>query len=233
MAFKGKVVIALIPARAGSKGVKKKNLRMVLGSPLLAHTIQAARDAVCVDQVYVSSDDPDALRLAREMGASIVQRAAEAATDSATANEVVIDFLHQLPEGLVAGNPYLVFLQPTSPLRKGRHIDAAFAAMSSVDSNICLSVTELKKTPFKSFTLTAEGRLQSLFDEALTNANRQSLPAVFYPNGAIYIFPLAEFIARATIPSNGGVPYVMSELESVDIDTEEDLAMVEKLCRTN
>lgn len=233
MAFKDKAVIALIPARAGSKGVMRKNLRMVLGKPLLAHTIQAARDAMRIDEVYVSSDDAEILGLAREMNVSAVQRAAEAATDSASANDVVRDFLRQLPETLVVANPYLVFLQPTSPLRTGAHIDAAFAAMFSANSDICLSVTELKKTPFKSFTLTAEGRLQSLFDEALTNANRQNLPVVLYPNGAIYIFPLAEFLARDAIPSNGGVPYIMSERESIDIDTEEDLAMVEKLCRTN
>jgi len=72
-----------------------------------------------------------------------------------------------------------------------------------------------------------------LFEEPLTNANRQNLPVVFYPNGAIYIFPLAEFLARSAIPSNGGAPYIMSEQESVDIDTEEDFAMVEKLCRAN
>ncbi|MBS4020500.1 acylneuraminate cytidylyltransferase family protein [Azonexus hydrophilus] len=233
MAFKGKVVIALIPARAGSKGVKQKNLRMLLGKPLLAHTIQAAHDAARIDRVYVSSDDADALRLAREMGADVVQRAASAATDSATASEVVWDFVRQIPEELTAENPYLVFLQPTSPLRTGNHIDAAFTVMTSTDSNICLSVTELKKTPFKSFTLTADGRLQSLFDEHLTNANRQTLPVAFHPNGAIYIFPLAEFLARTSIPSNGGAPYIMSEQESIDIDTEEDFAMVEKLCRAN
>ncbi|WP_374615162.1 cytidylyltransferase domain-containing protein [Sphingorhabdus sp.] len=233
MAFKDKEVIALIPARGGSKGVKRKNLRTVLGKSLLAHAVQAARDAARVDRVYVSSDDAEILGLAREMGVGVVHRAVEAATDDATANDIVIDFLRQLPESLVTANPYLVFLQPTSPMRTGVHIDAAFDAMSSAGSDMCLSVTELKKTPFKSFTLTAEGRLQSLFDEALTNANRQSLPAVYYPNGAIYIFPFAEFLTRQAFPSNGGVPYIMSERESVDIDTEEDLAMVEKLCHAN
>lgn len=233
MTFRNKEVIALIPARGGSKGVKRKNLRVVLGKPLLAHTIQAARDAGRVDRIYVSSDDAEILGLARGMGVDVVCRAAEAATDQATANDVVMDFFRHLPEVLVAANPYLVFLQPTSPLRTGAHIDAAFDGMSSTDSDMCLSVTELKKTPFKSFTLTSEGRLKSLFDEALTNANRQSLPSVYYPNGAIYIFPFAEFLARRAFPSNGGVPYIMSERESVDIDTEEDLAMVERLCRAN
>lgn len=233
MTYRDKLVIALIPARGGSKGVPRKNLRVVLGKPLLAHTIQAALDASCVDRIYVSSDDGEILGLAGDMGVGMVDRAAEAAADDATANDVVVDFLRQLPEELVVTDPYLVFLQPTSPLRTGAHIDAVFDTMSSAGCDMSLSVSELKKTPFKSFTLTAEGRLESLFDEALTNANRQNLPAVYYPNGAIYVFPFSEFLARHAFPSNGSVPYVMSERESIDIDTEDDLAMVEKLCRVN
>jgi len=233
MTFRNKLVVALIPARGGSKGVKRKNLRIVAGKPLLAHTIHAACDSVMIDRVYVSSDDDDILRLAKEMGVDIIERDAEAAKDSATASDVLNDFLEKLPKTLVAANPYIIFLQPTSPLRKGAHIDAAFDLMLSAQGDMCISVTELKKTPFKSFTLTAEGRLQSLFDESLTNANRQSLPAVYYPNGAIYIFRVAEFFNRSVFPSNGALPYIMSESESIDIDTEDDLALVEKLCYPN
>ena len=67
----------------------------------------------------------------------------------------------------------------------------------------------------------------------MTNANRQSLPEVYCPNGAIYIFSLAKFLEHGAFPSNGGVPYIMSERDSVDIDTEEDLILLEKLCLKN
>ena len=223
-------MIALIPARGGSKGVSRKNLRIVLGKPLVAHTIVAARNSSHIDQIYVSSDCGEILTLAGHMGVGVIHRVAKAALDSATASSVVVDFLGQLPDHIVASNPYLVYLQPTSPLRTAAHIDAAFDSMSLACSSSCLSVTELMRTPFKSFCLNTEGRLQSLFDEALTNANRQSLPSVYYPNGAIYIFSVDEFIARGSFPSNGSVPYIMSEQESIDVDTEEDLAKIEKLC---
>lgn len=211
----------------------RKNLRVVLGKPMVSHAMQAAFDASRVDYIYVSSDEFEILELAKKMGVNAIHRAPEAASDESTADDVVLDFLGQLPQSLVASNPYLVYLQPTSPLRTGAHIDAAFDAMSSASSDVCLSVVELTKTPFKSFRLTVDGRLQALFDEAMTNANRQNFPTVYYPNGAIYVFPIGEFLLRGAIPSNGGVPYIMSEHESIDIDTEEDLAKLENLCRPN
>lgn len=126
-------------------------------------------------------------------------------------------------------DPFLTYLQPTSPLRTAEHIDSAFDEMEAKQGSACLSVVKLKKTPYKSFSLNQNGLLQSLFDENLSNANRQSLPETYYPNGAIYIFLLSEFIRKGAFPSNGSVPFRMSEKESLDIDTEDDIAMMEKL----
>ncbi|QDC51248.1 acylneuraminate cytidylyltransferase family protein [Candidatus Methylopumilus universalis] len=233
MTFNSKLVLALIPGRGGSKGVKRKNLRVVLGKPLIEHTIQAASDSLNIDRIFVSSDDTEILELARENGVDAIKRASMAASDSATAVEVVYDFLKQIPEDLIVADPYIIYLQPTSPLRKAAHINAAFDVMISSRNDICISVTKLKKTPFKSYTLSVEGLLEPIFDEAMTNANRQSLPEVYCPNGAIYIFSLAKFLEHGAFPSNGGVPYIMSERDSVDIDTEEDLILLEKLCLKN
>jgi CMP-N,N'-diacetyllegionaminic acid synthase len=227
MTYKNRSVVALIPARGGSKGIVRKNLRMVLGKPLVAYSVEAARRTGFIDHIYVSSDCCDILALAERMGVNAMQRAAEAATDSSTAPSVVIDFLRKLPKGLVADNPFLVYLQPTSPLRNSEHISAAFDEMSKYHGDSCLSVTELKRTPFKSFSINSDGRLQSLFDEGVTNANRQSLPSAYYPNGAIYIFTVEAFLTRGCFPSNGSVPYVMSEDESIDVDSEEDITEIE------
>jgi CMP-N-acetylneuraminic acid synthetase len=89
---------------------------------------------------------------------------------------------------------------------------------------------ELKKTPYKAFILSNEGLLKSLFDEELTSSNRQTLPTAYYPNGAMYIFLLSEFIKNGNFPSNGSLPFIMTEYESIDIDTEDDFVMMEKLC---
>ncbi len=230
MTFQDKKVIALVPARGGSKGVPRKNLRIVRGRPLVAHSIQAALDSGFVDQVVLTSDDPNILAVGRSMGADLHTRSASAASDQATANDVIRDFLACVDEETQAANPFLVFLQPTSPMRTGRDVDACFELLHARQADTCISVMEMLKTPFKSFTLDDAGKLQSLFEERVTNANRQALPKAYYPNGAIYIFPLRSFLDNGGFPSNGAIPYVMSPADSIDIDSEEDLRTVEKLC---
>lgn len=229
MTFNNKQVIALIPARGGSKGIPKKNLRIVKNEPLLCHTIHAAINSVVVDTIYLSSDDNEILKIGFSMGVNVLKRSELASSDSASAIQVVSEFINLMPKNIVDADPYIVYLQPTSPLRTARHIDGAFAEMQAKNSTTCLSVVALKKSPYKSFSLTDEGLLQSLFNEALSNANRQELPLTYCPNGAIYIFCVSEFIKKGGFPSNGSVPYVMTEKESIDIDTEEDISMVEKL----
>jgi CMP-N-acetylneuraminic acid synthetase len=229
MTFKAKQVLALIPARGGSKGVPGKNLRMVRGKALIAHTLEAASKCPLVDKVYLSSDDEKILEAGRAFGVETLKRDPAAATDSATAKDVVNDFIGRLPPELVRANPYIVYLQPTSPMRNAGHIARAFHEIDAKNGDTGLSVVALKKTPFKSFKLDREGFLESLFEERLSNANRQTLPDAYYPNGAIYIFPLSEFIKNGGFPSNGSVPFIMSEKESIDIDSEEDIEALERL----
>tara|TARA_B110001450_G_scaffold218812_2_gene213483 strand:- start:4169 stop:4858 length:690 start_codon:yes stop_codon:yes gene_type:complete len=229
MTFNNKQVIALIPARGGSKGVPRKNLRFVRSKPLVCHTILAAIKSAVVDTVYLSSEDEEILKIGIDMDVNVIKRSVLAASDTATASQVVIDSLDQMPQDIIEADPYIVYLQPTSPLRTAVHIDGAFTEMATKGISTCLSVVMLQKSPYKSFKITDEGLLLSLFDEMLTNANRQEFPVIYYPNGAIYIFPVSEFIQKRGFPSNGSVPFVMSEKDSIDIDTEEDFLMMEKL----
>lgn len=228
MPFKNRPVLALVPARGGSKGVPKKNLRLIKGKPLFAYTIEAATESAFVDTAYISSDDDEILKLGLAMGAQALRRPDAAATDTATADDVVSHFISQLPQALVSEDPYLVYLQPTSPLRTAAHIDNAFKEMASKGGDIAMSVVRLNKTPYKAFSLDKTGLLESIFGEKYANANRQDLPVAYYPNGAIYIFRLSEFIKRGHFPSDGSVPFVMAEAESLDIDSEEDLAILEQ-----
>jgi CMP-N,N'-diacetyllegionaminic acid synthase len=227
--FRDRAVVALIPARGGSKGVLRKNLRALCGKPLFLHTVEAALRSRVIDEVHVSSDDEEILALAVASGAAAVRRPMEAASDTATAADVVVTFAAQLPASTLARDPILVYLQPTSPLRTHAHIDGAFATLEAAAASHGMSVVELKRTPYKSFVLDSAGRLKSLFAEEVSNANRQSLPPAFQANGAIYIFPLSQFMGRRQFPSNGGVPFFMSEAESVDIDTDADFLAAETL----
>lgn len=222
-------VIALIPARGGSKGVYRKNLRKVGGKSLLEHTLAAAHCSKLIDKTYVSSEDSEILELSARLGAETIKRSMVFASDRASAIDVVRHFIDTLTEGLRRENPLIVYLQPTSPLRTSEHIDEALKKMVKVKKSTLFSVTELLVSPYKSFKIDENGQLQSLFDEKLSNCRRQDLPPTYRPNGAIYAFRISDFLKRGGFPSNGSVPFVMSELESVDVDTEEDLIVVEKL----
>ena len=230
MTFKKILVLALIPARGGSKGVPRKNLRSAGGKPLISYTIEAAINSKFIDKVYVSSDDSEILDVANSLGALTLRRSDAAASDISSANMVVFDFAKKLTLAEIENDPLIVYLQPTSPLRTATHIDDAFLQMETSNVYQLISVVALKKSPYKTFTLSKKGVLEALFDENLTNANRQSLPEAFYPNGAIYIFKLSDFMKHENFPSNGSIPFIMTERDSLDIDTEEDLMMLEKIC---
>lgn len=220
-------VIGLIPARGGSKGVPGKNMRKIVGSPLIDFSIVAAQHSKYIDRVYVSSDDEAILNHTQTLGAIAIVRPDEFSSDTASAIDVVNHFIGILPNALLQEDPYIVYLQPTSPLRTARHIDDALEQMLAADAQSLISVSEMEKSPFKMFTLNAKGCLQSLFDEKLSNARRQDLPAVFAPNGAIYVFRISEFKTRGGFPSNESIPFIMNKEDSLDIDTEDDIHRAE------
>jgi CMP-N,N'-diacetyllegionaminic acid synthase len=229
MALKVSPVIGLIPARGGSKGVPGKNMRKLMGRPLIDFSILAAQQSNRIDFVYVSSDDQAILRHAQTMGAAGILRPDEFATDTASAVGVVEHFIGTLPNTLLQEDPYVVYLQPTSPLRTARHIEDALEQMLSASAQSLMSVSETEKSPFKMFTLDAKGCLQSLFDEKLSNSRRQDLPTAFAPNGAIYVFRVSEFKARGGFPSNGSMSFIMNTNDSLDIDTEDDIRRAEMI----
>jgi len=226
----GHKVIALIPARGGSRGIEGKNLRLLAGKSLLSYTIQAAMQARYVTDVYVSSDDAAIRESALQAGCSIVVRPPDLATDDALATDVVLHFLESVPF-VRESDPIIVYLQPTSPLRTAAHIDKALGDMMQTDAPGIVSVVELMRSPFKSFRIDAEGYLQALFGETETNLNRQALPRTFAANGAIYAFRASRFLENQGFPSNGSLPLVMSESDSIDIDSQDDLLKAEQMIR--
>jgi CMP-N-acetylneuraminic acid synthetase len=223
MALNDCLVLALIPARAGSKGLVGKNMCEVQGVPLVGYSLNAALNSKYIDDVYLSSDNTHTLSYGESLGAKSVLRPEEYASDTASANSVVLHFLSVLPEELLKQNPYIVYLQPSSPLRTSRHIDDALEKMQARELDKLISVVEMLKSPFKAFVVDERGGLKALFSEEMTNQRRQDLPVVYLPNGAIYVFRASDFSQKDVFPSNGSYPYVMSEIDSLDIDNEEDL----------
>ena len=223
--------IALIPARKGSKGLINKNMRNLQKKPLVQHTIEAALGTSRMDEIWVSSNDGAILKLAESLKVHTVIRPEEYADDMSSAVEVVNHFLSTISSRENFEDDFIVYLQPTSPIRNSHHIEAAIEIMLKQNLNSLVSVCLLRKSPYKAFLIDQGGMLQALFDEELSNARRQDLQNIYIPNGAIYIFQIKEFLDRCGFPSNGSFPFIMSEDDSTDIDEEEDLLKAERIMR--
>lgn len=213
----GDKVLALIPARGGSKGVPGKNIREIGGKPLIAWTIDAAKGARCVDRVILSSDDADIIRVAKEYGCEVpFVREARLAQDDTTTMEVVFDTLERCP-----GYDWVLLLQPTSPLRSADDIDRAAERCLRHDAPACVSVCMAQESPYWMFTMRADDQLEALLPN-FQLTRRQDLPPVYSLNGAIYLARTEWLRQQKKFISEGTVSYEMPVQRSIDIDSESD-----------
>jgi len=221
-------VVALIPARGGSKGLPGKNIRDLNGKPLIQYTIDAAMNSAFIDELYVSTEDSKIAKVAQLCGALVIDRPKELATDSSTTDEAISHFLKTVDSGR---NCIVILLQPTSPLRSSDHIDEAFRQYTRNPVGMVLSVTEPQHHPMKSFKVNHDGSLRGICDQESPFLPRQMLPKVYMPNGAIYVFNSREFIEKNTLPRRNLVPYLMSDNDSCDIDCLSDFIEAERILK--
>jgi len=219
-------VLAIIPARGGSKGVPKKNIRPVLKKPLITYTISASLSSLRVTRTVVSTEDPEIARISKNAGAEIITRPDELASDNANSIDVIIHSLNVLEvKGYVPD--MVILLQPTSPCRTYEDIDTAIDLFNSADASSVVSVCEMNHSPFWSFTIENDN-LIPIFGEKYLNKRRQELPGAFMPNGAIYISTPGFLYKTKDFFSGKVIPYIMPQIRSIDIDTEFDLLLAEK-----
>lgn len=211
-------MLAVIPARGGSKGLPRKNVLPAGGMPLVAWSIQAARQAKCIDNVVVSSDDDEILDVATQWGCpKPLRRPDVLASDTATSIDVVLHALDQMQ-----GYDYVVLLQPTSPLRTAADIDEAFRLVQTHGAASCVSVCEAQQSPYLMYHVGKTGELSSVMPGGPFTGRRQDLPAAYVLNGAIYVAEVnwlrkgKRFIDATTIA------YPMPNERSLDIDTASD-----------
>ncbi len=219
--------VALIPARGGSQGIPKKNLSEVGGFTLLARAIRSAKDCPQISSVFVSSDDNEIREIAKNLGARAVVRPDQLSSGSSRAEEVVEHFL-ATPEGSVLReSDTIVYLQPTSPFRSEVHVIAALEALNSHKSQCLVSVKEITDYPSKALTIGELGLTTTTPFWKDSGANRQDLPVFHYPNGAIYAFTIEAFRSKNEIPTIGALAFLMGSVESLDIDTPDDLLIAQ------
>jgi CMP-N-acetylneuraminic acid synthetase len=213
--------IGLIPARAGSKGVKNKNFRSFGATSLIGLTVKAAEESAVLDEIWVTTDDESKTRSCiSDAGVHIHLRPKLLASDDATANEVIRDFI-MASSARVGSDDFLVYLQPTSPLRNHAWIRKAIEEHSKGEFSV-IGVVQAGFRHAKLCWIDSNGQGFSSLPSSLMGANRQSLPEAYRPNGSIYVFSVAEFLAEGSIPLARFSPLVMDEVSSIDIDTMDD-----------
>lgn len=225
----GKSVLAIIPARGGSKEVPRKNIREVGGKPLIAWTIEEAKKSKYIDRLILSSEDEEIINVAKAWGCEVpFVRPLKLAQDDTPGIEPVLHAIETLPEEY----DYVILLQPTSPLRKVKDIDGCMELCMQMNVPACVSVTEVKKSPYWMFTLESSGNLRPLIEAERLIDKRQALPKVYGLNGAIYIAETDWLIENKSYLTEETLAFIMPEERSWDIDSELDLNCCDVLLKT-
>ena len=217
---------ALIPARGGSKGVPRKNVKLIAGKPLIVWTIEAALRSSLLDAVVVSTDDPEIAEVARRSGAQVpFMRPTELAQDQTPGVEPVLHAIDQLPQ-----YHSVLLLQPTSPLRTTEDIDACLRMAIKHHAPSVVSVSEPDTHPYWTYRL-VDGRTLERLVAATPVTRRQDLPAVVAINGALY-FADANWLRRnGSLIGAETLAYVMARERSIDLDTPLDWKFAELLLK--
>ena len=224
-------VIALIPARAGSKGVPNKNIRMLGGYPLLAWSIMAAKKSKLINRVIVSTDSEEYAKLAIMLGAEApFLRPPEISGDRSTDYDCIKHALDWL--ALNGGEPeYIVHIRPTTPYRDPLLIDSAIETFQNSPNNITAlrSAHEMSESAYKSFEINADGRFKRVGgeDTALDSANnaRQQFPNTYQANGYVDVLSTRFIRESGLIHGDWVLPFITPSV--VEVDTEDDFFRLE------
>ena len=217
-------VVALIPARGGSKGIKNKNIVDICGKPLIAYTIEAARQSRYLDRIIVSTDSESIMQVAIKYGADVpFLRPKQLASDTASTLEVVLHLIEYLAK---AGDVYntLMLLQPTSPLRSTEEIDGALEKYCNNGLKSLVSVSEVTDPPILMRYIVDKTHMENLLSGNST-IRRQDMEKIYRVNGSIYINNIKEIHNETSFKDNE-IPYIMKKEHSVDIDEYVDIERV-------
>ena len=224
-------VLAIIPARGGSKGVPRKNLKLLGGKPLIAHSIDNALRSVYITDLITTSDDEEILQVAKSYGSQIIKRPPELAEDATKMPPVINHVLETMKENLKEYD-VIILLQPTCPFRLTSDIDSALNMIKGGKAESVISVCEVGDNhPARMYQM-GNGSLEAFMPEWETE-NRQNLPKLYHRNGVIYALKRRLFEEEQTFFIKNSHPLVMPSQRSVNIDEPFDFTMAELLVKNN
>lgn len=220
-------VLAIIPARGGSKGIPRKNLCELAGKPLIVHSIEHAQATSQIDEVVVSTDDEAIAVVASAAGAEVLYRPPELARDDTPTLPVL---LHVLTHYQGSRSPArVVTIQPTSPLRRASDLACAIDLLDPTFDAV-VGVCCVEHSPYKMFRI-HDDTLRPLIPGIVPGTPRQHLPAVYRENGAVYVTWRDVLVQQGSIWGTRTRPYLMDVASSVDIDTPLELSVAELLLK--
>ncbi len=228
-------MIAIIPARGGSKGLPGKNIKNLCGKPLIAYTIEAALKSKYIEKVIVTTDSEEIATIAKNYGADVpFMRPADLSSDTAKAVDVYLHAVEYLMQQMKIDIDKFMVLLPTAPLRTEKHINGAYEKFKKQKAISLISVKEAE-TPVTWYMNKNEDDYIFNAGFGVGNAvtNRQVNDTYYIPNGAIYILDYKLLKEKRTYYCDKTIGYIMSSEESVDIDTLVDFNYAEFIMKRN
>jgi CMP-N-acetylneuraminic acid synthetase len=232
--YQGKSILGIIPARGGSKGLPGKNIKPLLGKPLIAWTIEHAKASQYIDHVVVSTDDEEIAKISQEYHAEVpFLRPAELANDSAPMLDVIVHALNYFQENNRLFD-IIVLLEPTSPLRKKGDVDKAIRLLidheNTADSLVSVGEIHLE-SPYISKVITdgTDGYVKPFVKEEAHITRRQQLSSVYFPYGVVYASKTAALRQQGTFYQDRTIPYIIERWQNYEIDDIYDFLCIEAI----
>lgn len=228
-----KRVLGIIPARGGSKGLPGKNLKILINKPLIAWSIQAAKNSKYIDYFLVSTDSEEISDTAKKWGADVpFLRPKELATDEAPSSwliEHAILFLKEKGETF----DYVVLIEPTSPLRDSIDIDQALDKIEEKSGEAIVSVCKAETIhPAFMFTINETGQMNTFLPgDDFVVLRRQDLEPVYFTEGSVYISKIDAYLEKKTFYHKGTLAYIVPKWKSIEIDDEIDFHIAETIVK--
>lgn len=218
-------ILAIIPARGGSKRVKRKNIRKINNKPLIAYTIEAAQKSKYISRIVVSTDDVEIAKVSENCGIEVpFIRPSEFSTDQAKSIDLVLHSLDECRRIYSEEYDFIVLLQPTSPFRTSLHIEEAIEMLiNSPDADSLISVNESGHFHPEYLYFSNDEILFNPFIENREIKSYQEMKKSYIRNGAIYIVKRTYFEKNKSLISKNNLAIKLDELSSINIDTETDL----------
>lgn len=227
-------VLAVIPARGGSKGIPDKNIHPLHGKPLIAYSIESAKRSKLISKLIVSTDSPRIAEVARSLGGEVpFLRPAELSMDDSLSSDVVKHALTQMKLLFDIEFEYVLLLQPTTPLRTAEDIDSALKRLFDSGADSIVSLVDVgAHHPARMYFL-KENRLKTVLEEGTMMKPRQALDPVYIRSGDIYACKTEWLLKTGTMMSLNSLPYLIPANRTINIDSPRDLLLAESLLESN